>query len=70
MDNSMHCKMKIKPNEQVLLKDLMAGYQDKQMAKKHDIPLYVVKYRLRTLYDKIGAANRTQAALMGREIGL
>lgn len=70
MQDDIRCKLSIKPKEQALLKDLMAGHQDKQIAKRHDIPLYVVKYRLRTLYDKMGAANRTQAALMGREIGL
>ncbi len=66
----VYCKMKITPREQVLLKDLMRGQQDKQIAYNHDLPLHTVKYRLRSLYDKMGVMNRTQAALMAREINL
>lgn len=46
----------------------MQGQQDKQIAYDHDIPLHQVKYRLRTLYEKIGVSNRTQAALKARDL--
>jgi DNA-binding NarL/FixJ family response regulator len=59
---------KITLEEEVLLQALLQGVQDKQIAYECDLPLHVVKYRLRTLYDKMGVANRTQAALMAREL--
>lgn len=60
--------LELTSSEQVLLQELVKGQQDKHIAYDHDLPLHVVKYRLRTLYDKMGVANRTQAALMAREI--
>lgn len=61
-------KLNITPKELSLLKDLVKGHQDKQMAYTHEIPLHMVKYHLRTLYEKLGVRNRTQAALIAREI--
>jgi DNA-binding NarL/FixJ family response regulator len=60
--------VKITSEDQILLQALLQGVQDKQIAYERDLPLHVVKYRLRTLYDKMGVANRTQAALMAREL--
>lgn len=54
--------------ERHLLRALLEGHQDKQIAHHNDIPLHRVKYQLRTLYDKIGVNNRTQAALRAKEI--
>ena len=65
-----YCKMNITPKEQILLKALLKGQQDKQIAHAYDLPLHIVKYRLRTLYDKLGVMNRTQAALIAHEISL
>lgn len=59
---------KITLEDKVLLEALLQGVQDKQIAYERDLPLHIVKYRLRTLYDKMGVANRTQAALMARDI--
>lgn len=66
----IYCKLNIKPAEHVLFPDIIDGKEDKYMARKHEIPLHVVKYRLRTLYEKIGVMNRTQAATTLQKISL
>ncbi len=70
MNCCIYCEMKITPKELILLKELMRGQQDKQIASTHEIPLHIVKYRLRKLYDKLGVMNRTQAALIAFKINL
>ncbi|SFR38779.1 two component transcriptional regulator, LuxR family [Yoonia tamlensis] len=53
-----------------VLKGLTEGKSNKEIARDHDISEQTVKLHMKTLYRKVGAANRTQAALIAREAGL
>jgi DNA-binding NarL/FixJ family response regulator len=70
MNCCIYCKLNIKPTEFILFPDIIDGKEDKYMARKHDIPLHVVKYRMRTLFDKLDVMNRTQAATKLQKISL
>lgn len=53
-----------------VLKGLTEGKSNKEIARDLDITEPTVKLHMKTLYRKVGAANRTQAALIAREAGL
>jgi two-component system nitrate/nitrite response regulator NarL len=53
-----------------VLKRLTEGKSNKEIARDLDISEPTVKLHMKTLYRKVGAANRTQAALIAREAGL
>lgn len=53
-----------------VLKGLTEGKANKEIARDLDITEPTVKLHMKTLYRKVGAANRTQAALIAREAGL
>lgn len=53
-----------------VLKGLTEGKSNKEIARDFDISEPTVKLHVKTLYRKVGAANRTQAALIAREAGL
>jgi two-component system nitrate/nitrite response regulator NarL len=53
-----------------VLKGLTEGKSNKEIARDLDIQEPTVKLHVKTLYRKIGAANRTQAAIIAREAGL
>jgi two-component system nitrate/nitrite response regulator NarL len=53
-----------------VLKGLTEGKSNKEIARDLDISEPTVKLHMKTLYRKVGAANRTQAALIAREAGL
>ncbi|MCR9126789.1 MAG: response regulator transcription factor [Rhodobacteraceae bacterium] len=61
---------KLSQREQQVLKGLTEGKSNKEIARDLDIQEPTVKLHVKTLYRKIGAANRTQAALIAREAGL
>ncbi len=46
------------------------GKSNKEIARDLDIREPTVKLHVKTLYRKIGAANRTQAAMIAKEEGL
>ena len=53
-----------------VLRGLTEGKSNKQIARDLDLSEPTVKLHVKTLYRKIGAANRTQAAMLAREKGV
>lgn len=58
------------PRELQVLRGLCEGKSNKEIARDLDIGEPTVKLHVKTLYRKIGAANRTQAAMIARDQGL
>lgn len=61
---------KLTPRERQVLQGLTEGKSNKEVAIDLDLTESTVKLHVKTLYRKIGAANRTQAAMIAREAGL
>ncbi len=61
---------KLTKRECEVLKGLTKGKSNKEIARDLNIQEPTVKLHMKTLYRKIGAANRTQAALMAYEAGI
>lgn len=61
---------KLSKRELQVLKGLTEGKANKEIARDLDIQEPTVKLHVKTLYRKVGASNRTQAALIAREAGL
>lgn len=61
---------KLSPRELEVLEGLTLGKSNKEIARDLDIREPTVKLHVKTLYRKIGAANRTQAAMLAKEQGL
>jgi two-component system nitrate/nitrite response regulator NarL len=61
---------KLTERELQVLKGLTEGKSNKQIARDLEIQEPTVKLHMKTLYRKVGAANRTQAAMIAREAGL
>ena len=53
-----------------VLEGLSKGKSNKEIARDLDLQEPTIKLHVKTLYRKIGAANRTQAALIAKEEGL
>jgi len=56
--------------EYEVLEGLTQGKSNKEIARDLDIREPTVKLHVKTLYRKIGASNRTQAAMIAKEQGL
>lgn len=61
---------KLTKRELQVLKGLTEGKSNKEIARDLDITEPTIKLHMKTLYRKLDAANRTQAALIAREAGL
>ncbi len=61
---------KLTERELQVLKGLTEGKSNKEIARDLDIQEPTVKLHMKTLYRKLEASNRTQAALIAREAGL
>lgn len=61
---------KLTERELQVLRGLTEGKTNKVIARDLDIQEPTVKLHMKTLYRKVGAANRTQAAMIAREAGL
>ena len=53
-----------------MLKGLTEGKSNKEIARDLDITEPTVKLHMKTLFRKVEATNRTQAAMIAREAGL
>ncbi|WP_375261701.1 response regulator [Palleronia sp.] len=60
----------LSPRELEVLERLCKGLSNKEIARDLDIREPTVKLHVKTLYRKIGAANRTQAAMIAKQQGL
>lgn len=58
---------KLSPREALILHSLMGGDANKMIARKFDITEATVKVHVKAILRKIGAANRTQAAMWANE---
>ena len=56
--------------ETQVLKGLTEGKSNKEIARDLDLSEPTVKLHVKTLYKKLGVANRTQAALIARDQGV
>lgn len=61
---------KLSRREMQMLKGLTEGKTNKEIARTLNIQEPTVKLHMKNLYRKIGAANRTRAALIARDAGL
>ena len=61
---------KLTPRELQVLEGLSKGKSNKEIARDLEVMEPTVKLHIKTLYRKIGAANRTQAAMISKEAGL
>jgi DNA-binding NarL/FixJ family response regulator len=61
---------KLSGREQQVLEGLTKGQSNKEIARALDLSEPTIKLHVKTLYRKIGVANRTQAALAARDAGL
>jgi DNA-binding NarL/FixJ family response regulator len=61
---------KLTPRELDMLKKLCEGKANKEIARDLGIQEPTVKLHMKTLYRKIDAHNRTQAAMIAKEAGL
>ena len=61
---------KLSRRELQVLEGLSKGKSNKEIARDSDLQEPTIKLHVKTLYRKIGAANRTQAALIAKEEGL
>ncbi|MCP1168525.1 response regulator transcription factor [Limimaricola litoreus] len=57
------------PRERQVLEGLTRGKSNKEIAMDHGIREVTVKLHVKTLCRKLGARNRTQAAMMSRDQG-
>lgn len=60
----------ISPREAAVLRELAAGWSNKEIARRLDVSPNTVKTHLARLYEKLGAARRTDAVRRARELGL
>jgi len=58
------------PREQDVLRGITKGHSNKEIALELDIQEVTVKLHLKTLSRKLGARNRTHAAMLARDQGL
>ena len=58
---------KLSPRETVILHSLMGGEANKVIARKLEITESTIKVHVKSILRKIGAANRTQAAMWASE---
>ena len=61
---------KLSRRELQVLEGLSQGKSNKEIARDLDLQEPTIKLHVKTLYRKIGAGNRTQAALLAKEEGL
>lgn len=61
---------RLSPREAQVLRGLCQGKANKEIARDLGIKEPTVKLHMKTLYRKIGANNRTQAAMIATEAGL
>lgn len=62
--------LSLTPREQDVAQYLLRGASNKEIARALDIQVVTVKLHVRSLCRKLGAKNRTQAALFAQQIGV
>ena len=60
----------ISDRELEVLRELAAGYTNKEIARRLDVSPNTVKTHVARLFEKLGASRRTEAIRRARELGL
>lgn len=60
----------ISPREVEVLREIAAGYSNKEIVRRLDVSPNTIKTHVARLYDKLGAKGRTDALRRARELGL
>jgi DNA-binding NarL/FixJ family response regulator len=60
---------RLTPRERAVLVGVSEGKSNKEIARDLDIQEVTVKLHLKTLSRKLGARNRTHAAMIARDLG-
>lgn len=68
--NSLPASVKLTPREHEVLTFLVQGQTNKDIARSLNLQVVTVKLHVRGICRKLGAANRTQAAMRAREMGI
>ncbi|GAA6162927.1 response regulator transcription factor [Pelagimonas sp. KU-00592-HH] len=69
-ENTHPLASKLTEREMQVLRGLTEGKSNKEIARDLDLSEPTIKLHVKTLYKKVDAKNRTQAALIAREAGL
>lgn len=69
-DQVQEQKIHLTPREKQVMNFLLQGSSNKEIARALNIEVVTVKLHVRGICKKLGAKNRTQAALRARELGL
>lgn len=69
-DESDGNQISLTPRERDVLLGISEGKSNKEIARDLDIQEVTVKLHLKTLSRKLGARNRTHAAMLARDMGL
>jgi two-component system, NarL family, nitrate/nitrite response regulator NarL len=64
------CPFGLTPREREVLALVAAGYPNKEIARVCAVSQETVKHHLTHMFDKVGASNRLELALMARKSGL
>lgn len=62
-------RISLTPREQDVLRGLSEGKSNKEIARDLEIQEVTVKLHVKTMSRKLGAKNRTHAAMLGRDMG-
>jgi two-component system nitrate/nitrite response regulator NarL len=57
----------LSPREQEVLRGICEGKSNKEIARDHDVQEVTVKLHVKTMSRKLGARNRTHAAMIARD---
>ncbi|MBE0452321.1 response regulator transcription factor [Roseovarius autotrophicus] len=70
VDTEQQTRLGLTARERDVLTGVSEGKSNKEIARDLDIQEVTVKLHLKSLSRKLGARNRTQAAMMARDLGL
>lgn len=60
----------LSPRELDMVKGICEGKSNKEIARDHDLQEVTVKLHVKTMSRKLGAKNRTHAAMIAKQMGL
>ncbi len=60
----------ISPRELMVLREIAAGYSNKEIARRLEVSPNTVKTHVARLFEKLGARRRTEAINRARELGI
>jgi DNA-binding NarL/FixJ family response regulator len=70
VDAGAQSRLGLTARERQVLRGVAEGKSNKEIARDLEIQEVTVKLHLKSVSRKLGAKNRTQAAMMARDLGL